>query len=65
MQTIPAIIERRYISLTEAQTYSGLSRDTLERLARERRLTVFRPRGKRMFDLIELDRLIRESAASA
>jgi hypothetical protein len=66
MQTGTETVTKRYASMREAQLYSGLSIDTLERLEREGKLSVFRPRaGKRLVDLRQLDEVIRESAASA
>jgi len=60
-----AACERRFVSAREASKYSGLSRQSLRRLALAGKLTEFRPRpGKVLFDIAELDAAIRASAGA-
>jgi excisionase family DNA binding protein len=59
-------VRRRYFSLSDAEAYTGLSVQTLRRLARAGRLQVYRPSPKRVVvDREELDRLILSSVKPA
>jgi hypothetical protein len=56
----------RYGSIVAASRYSGLSATTLRRLVAAGRLTCYRPTESRvLIDLLELDALVRSSAAPA
>lgn len=53
--------ERRYISIAQAASFSGLSASSLRRMIADGELRAFRPRGTIRLDSVELDKVIRAS----
>ncbi len=59
MTTHDGEVERRWLSYRDAARYTGLSEETLRRLAAQGKLTVSRPTPKnRRLDRRELDQLM-------
>ena len=62
----PGPIPRRYVSWAEAERYTGLSQETLRRMARRSQIRVYRPTPRRaLLDLAELDAAVRGGPVSA
>jgi len=54
---------RRYMAVTEAAEYAGISNESIRRLLATKKLTAYRPvPGRVVVDRLELDALIRGSA---
>jgi hypothetical protein len=57
---------RRYFGWSEAERYSGLSIETLKRMAKRGLLHIYRPTPRRVaIDRLELDAAIRRESAVA
>jgi excisionase family DNA binding protein len=56
------VVRARFLAVTAAATYSGLSEETIRRWLRSGRLTAYRPNRRVLVDREQLDRLILASA---
>jgi excisionase family DNA binding protein len=55
------VVDRRYLSTEEAVMYIGLSRWTLLRLSKERRLPATVIGSRVLYDVLDLDQLMKEN----
>jgi excisionase family DNA binding protein len=65
VKTFAIGIGRRYVTVQEAADYTGLSDKSIRRMLARRALTPYRPVGRLLIDLRQLDALIQASAVGA